>query len=593
MSDASRRVPRPGILLALALGSVAVAYEAVALGGFVWDDHELIVGNPAVHHLGAALGAFVRGFWARPLAGDAGSYYRPLLTLVNAGDWVAGGGRPWLFHLTNLGLHLAVCAGVFALARRLGATGPAAALAAAAFGVFPRLTESVAWISGRTDILAAGFALGVLLLWREGWRHRLAAAVALLLGLLSKEVAGAALVGVMGWELSEARRAARPLASALARPWPLYLGAAGYGVLRVAALGGGLGGAGSARLGLLGRVGLGLETLGTYLAMVLDPLRPRVEIGRVGVGRPGLVLLGAGVLLGGVVLGTRAWRRAPPPRLAAAATAVAALLPVLHLVPIPVQAVAADRFLYLPLAVAVPVLAAWASGRAGRWRWGAGALVGAAVLTFAAATHARVPVWRTDLDLWHGAVATHGDESGLPYAGLGQALLDRHRPHAALAAYDRAIALDSRIFGAAGEAFPVEWSGKAACLEALGRYDEAMALIRDLGRRFPGHPRYHYDLAMAQLRALDPDAAEATLARRPDPDPALTRRLRRLVAQTRREMATLPPEAAATTPRRASPGPTSTIGWAVSTLPGWPSRPWRQTPRSPSRSCAGPPGGWP
>ena len=541
MSDAPRRAPRPGLLLALVLGGVAAAYQAAAFGGFVWDDHALIVGNPVVHHLGSALGAFVRGFWARPLAGDAGSYYRPLLTLVNAGDWTLGGGQAWVFHLTSLGLHLAVCVAVFALARRLGAGGGAAALATAAFGVFPRLTESVAWISGRSDVLAAGFALLVLLLWRPGWRPRLAAAGAFGLGLLSKEVAAAAVVGVVVWELAAARRDGRPLARALWRPWPLYLGAAIYGGLRVAALGPRLAAAGQAHLGLLPRAGLALQTLGTYLTLILDPLRPRVEIGRVGVARPGLMILGGAVLLFGVALSVWAWRRWPPARLAAAATAVAALVPVLHLVPIPVQAVAADRFLYLPLAAALPVGAAWATGLAGRWRWVLASVAGAAVLTFAGATYARVPAWRTDLALWHRAVATHGDESGLPWAGLGQALLDRHRPREALAAYDRAISLDSRIFGAAGEGFPFEWSGKAACLEALGRYDEAVAVIRDLARRFPGHPRYHYDLAMAQLRALRFDAAEATLARRPDPDPALTGRLRRLVARTRREVAALPP----------------------------------------------------
>ncbi len=182
--------PRPLILLALALLAVLAAYAPSLTGTFVWDDHMLIVENPRAHELSAPSEFFTRAFWSTPfqrVRDNVHSFYRPLVGLSYALDWVRSNGEPAAFHVTNVLLHLLVVALVFALARQLGASGRAAAAAAGAFGLLPRLTESVAWISGRTDVLAACFALLALWVERAGpprWGRRVAVARAAVGGAL-------------------------------------------------------------------------------------------------------------------------------------------------------------------------------------------------------------------------------------------------------------------------------------------------------------------------------------------------------------------------------------------------------------------------
>ena len=74
-------------------------------------------------------------------------YYRPLTIFPLALDHELWGADPRGFHRTNVALHLLVCALVFLLARRLGAEVVAAALATLAWGLFPRLTEAVTFVS--------------------------------------------------------------------------------------------------------------------------------------------------------------------------------------------------------------------------------------------------------------------------------------------------------------------------------------------------------------------------------------------------------------------------------------------------------------
>src|SRR5690606_17919701 len=100
-----------------------------------------------------------------------------------------------------------------------------AALLSALWALMPRLTESVAWISGRTDMLAALLSLASLWLWFEPaegpeargdpdapersppaplWRA-VAAAVLLLLALFAKEVAAATLAAMAVYALRRYR----------------------------------------------------------------------------------------------------------------------------------------------------------------------------------------------------------------------------------------------------------------------------------------------------------------------------------------------------------------------------------------------------
>ena len=125
-------------------------------------------------------------------ASGSGHFYRPLWVAWN---WlladVLGGGAA-LLHAGNLVLYALVCLEVWALARLLLPAG-AAWITAAAFALFPRHGESVAWISGNTDLTAVALLLAAVLLGtrtpRPIVRRAAFAAVLGALALLCKEAA--------------------------------------------------------------------------------------------------------------------------------------------------------------------------------------------------------------------------------------------------------------------------------------------------------------------------------------------------------------------------------------------------------------------
>lgn len=126
-------------------------------------------------------------------------YYRPLTILSYTLDRDLWGSDPSFMHLGNILLHLACACLVFAITKCLlplwGARGQGPALFAALFfALHPIATESVSWISGRTDPLMAVFLLlavwlTVLALSSGRPLAALAAGVALVLACLAKEVA--------------------------------------------------------------------------------------------------------------------------------------------------------------------------------------------------------------------------------------------------------------------------------------------------------------------------------------------------------------------------------------------------------------------
>jgi tetratricopeptide (TPR) repeat protein len=497
---------RPSVLVAAAIAVVALAYSNALGGGFVWDDHHLIEDRAQVLELGAPWTYFTATFWDQPEQRSAGSFYRPLVTLSYAVDHRLWRGHPFGFHLTNLLLHLACVALVWALARRAGATPPAAALAAALFGTLPRLSESVAWISGRTDVLACACVLAALLAHRrapDAGRRRIGAAALLLAGLFAKEVALAGAFALVALELAEPggrwRRPARNLA-------PLGITLLLYAAARTWALSPG---DGADVFAPWERGVFALQALGTYALMLLDPLRPRLRIGLLGVVEWWRVALGALALVGVAA----ALLRVGAARRVWIVLATTALLPVLHLAPIPVTALAADRFLYLPVAALAVALASAARPLPRPLAGGAGALAALGVLVFSIALVQRTSTWLDEVALLEHAAehASRGD--GAPHASLGTAHLRAGRFEKALHHFRESQRIE-RAFAAEHPRFRVNSGllGSIAICEAqLGRYGRAAATFEDLVELEPEVPLHRYNLAVAYVNASRPGAAKRAL----------------------------------------------------------------------------------
>lgn len=138
---------------------VLAVYAPALAGSFQFDDFQVVLDDPRVASLAA---------WWQAMPG-----MRPLVKLSYALNHELGGGVAG-FRLLNILLHAANASLVFLFVRRLARamrstdeTGAlvVAAVAALLFALHPAQTESVTYISGRSNALAALFCLLALLAW--------------------------------------------------------------------------------------------------------------------------------------------------------------------------------------------------------------------------------------------------------------------------------------------------------------------------------------------------------------------------------------------------------------------------------------------
>jgi protein O-mannosyl-transferase len=187
--------------------------------------------------------------WKIFMPGGSSGYYRPLLQISFLLDQYVWGLEESFIHLDNILIHLCNTMIVFVIVRRVCQIiewAPGGALVAALlFGVHPINTESVSWISGRTDPLAACFLLlSVLaLLYRSRpLLSSLASALLMLLACLVKETAifflPAALI--LPFYLPTRNNDSRTMREIFLRNIPhfviIMLAGAGYFLLRALAL---------------------------------------------------------------------------------------------------------------------------------------------------------------------------------------------------------------------------------------------------------------------------------------------------------------------------------------------------------------------
>ena len=200
-------------LLALLFVSFVI-YAPSLSGDFVVDDVPSIRDNPYVHDSSHIANFFIKGISENTLIEeDTSSTYRPgylLITLLNYSLW---GNNPLGHHAFLLLLHLVNTCLVYVLIRKL-ISGPAmaAAVGAALFALHPAKVESVAWISGVTDTLAAFFLLGAMLAHRsfivhpQKWQYLALSLFCFQAALWSKEVAFAFPLIVIAHDLIYSRR---------------------------------------------------------------------------------------------------------------------------------------------------------------------------------------------------------------------------------------------------------------------------------------------------------------------------------------------------------------------------------------------------
>lgn len=148
--------------IAIILITVLVYAHSLGNGFVLWDDGLLITENPWIK--GIALANILHAFTSYDP-----ELYVPLTTLTYQLNYALSGLQPWIYHATNLALHIVNALLVvrffeILLSRPGTATlnsrpGMAAMIGGLLFAVHPVHTESIAWASARKDVLMGMFFL--------------------------------------------------------------------------------------------------------------------------------------------------------------------------------------------------------------------------------------------------------------------------------------------------------------------------------------------------------------------------------------------------------------------------------------------------
>jgi tetratricopeptide (TPR) repeat protein len=327
--------------------------------------------------------------------------------------------------------------------------------------------------------------------------------------LLAKEVALSALVAVaLGelwtkkgthWRQHAIRLAPVALASAV------YAGLRHRALSNVKATDDGL-------HGPIDRLLAAADALGHYAEMLLDPFRPRLQIGILT--RPSNARVAVGIVFVFLAAGLFAFAKARirteilSRAFVGIGMSVISLMLVLHLVAIPVNVSAADRFLYFPsagLALGAAVVLSEANTRAKR---ATAALATGFSLASAPFLNARNEDWADELRLWTKTVVETNFDNVIALGELGNVA---YRAGAGGAALDVYQAARDKLSLERGETDERIAANIGTVLGFLGRYEEALEVRQELVQRYPDSGALWTDLAKAEWRLLRFDHARNTL----------------------------------------------------------------------------------
>lgn len=479
--------------LACLAAAALLPYVGSLANGFVLDDNGLILLNDAVRSFD--LGAlWTRDYWFGYDADTASGLYRPVTLTTFAIEQALAGDRPWLYHGTNVLLHMGISLLAWALFRRVAGEVTAAA-GALLFAVLPAHSEAVFAIAGRADLLSTAGLLASLLAWSAPGRRRLAVGgLFFAAALLAKEQAVVlpGLLLALAWWQHRTRQC----------PWPRAALLLSLGLLALYL---------AARWLVLGTLaGVDVEPLDNPLVELSTPQRMLAALA-VGLRYAGLLVLPARLSadysvaaidvhhlpwfeqVGGLLLGALAvaallrFARRPDVAGLSAAWLVVAFAPVANVL-FPIGTILGERLTYAP-SVGFCLGGGWAlAGAIARLGRRGAALTAAVLLVLGVRTAARAGDWRDEESLFRAVVEVHPD-SARGRHGLGQALFDAGRLGEAERHYRRAIEIYPR-YDTAYYNLGILLLGTARPQEALDAFDRSIELQ-------PAYARAHLNRGVA------------------------------------------------------------------------------------------------
>lgn len=481
---------RPLCLL-IVIATFAALSPVLAADFTNWDDPHTIAANPL---LNPPTLASLATFW-NPAKPQASLYVPVTYTLWSALAAVAyvptpdPNGvhlNPLVFHAANLALHASAALVAYALLKRLTRNPPAATAGALLFALHPVQVESVAWASGTKDVLWGLLAL--VALWQylrfadhagetSAPRRRLhyaAATAAFVLAMLAKPTAVVVPLVAGAIDLLLLRRPIhRPIVALL--PWLLLT----IPVLIVGTRAQPAERSTGHDVPPALRPALAADAVAFYARKVVWPGKSGVvydhsppAVRQRGSYRHAWII--PALLLGLAAIALWQWRAAWP--LAALATFVLGVVPVLGLVPFEFQrlSMVSDHYLYLSLlGPALALTFALSSTTQMRIPWAA---CGFALLLLAPLSFAQARTWRDSITLFEHAIRVNPNEFALR-ANLSLAYHQANRFGDAIRADEAAVArwpdvADARV-------------NLAGSLARVGRLDDARAHAAEAMRLDP------------------------------------------------------------------------------------------------------------
>src|ERR1044072_2927665 len=199
------------LILAVIFASFANAIEH----GFAYDDTTQILANQTIRSFSNIPIALTSEVWfwrvlqskdPNKESGPTTPYYRPLFTIyLMIGCFLFGVSAPG-WHIANILMHLLAVALTYLIIERVTKDRRLAVVSTLLFALHPLRSESVAWISGVTDLFLALFLLPSFyfyMIYRESGKtkHLIGALSLFLLAAFSKEPAVALPIFIVVYEL--------------------------------------------------------------------------------------------------------------------------------------------------------------------------------------------------------------------------------------------------------------------------------------------------------------------------------------------------------------------------------------------------------
>jgi protein O-mannosyl-transferase len=458
--------------MAAALGAGMVLYARVLNSQFVFDDLAL-----PLHHSLSNLMPWVSGM-------------RPFLMLTYWLNASISGDSPLGYHLLNLVIHAVNTGLVFVVLSRLLAlpgylsareAGVGSLLGAAIFFVHPLQTESVAYIAGRSESLAALFVLlgYTIFLYRRAeaisWAETALVLACFALGVSSKEnavsLAGVLVLTDVYWQRSIATGGVR-------RDWKLFAAMAAVGAVAIWKVFGILAGTPSAGFSVRDitwyQYGFTeARALFTYLRLAVIPIGQSIDhsypVSHTILEHGAIVYLAA---LAGLMALCYAWRRRYPLACFGFFLTLILLAPTSSIVPIRDPLV--ERRMYLPL-VGLILIGCEIAKRVRMRRVTGYVVFGGMLVGFYVLCDQRNQLWAEPSQLFVQAATE--SSNGRPYVNLVTVLADEHRCSAAIPYLERAEQRMPNDY-----LLDLAW-GRA--LECLGRREAALYKLTRAAQIWP------------------------------------------------------------------------------------------------------------